>query len=112
MSHNTFLNICSLNCNSLRKTHQPSARASLIRCLRLQAPHLIALQETHATTDDITKSFDIQFCAHSSIWTPHCGLVSLSTDLTLTRITLDLGQYTDRIIFAEINSRNSTFMPF
>ncbi|KAG2221555.1 hypothetical protein INT45_002569 [Circinella minor] len=88
MTSNNILKICSLNCNSLRKTHNSEARSSLIRYLRQQQPQLLALQETNANTNDITTS---------SLHERHQFFEHLQSSPIFTNTTLP---YTDRRIIA------------
>ncbi|KAI8143098.1 Endonuclease/exonuclease/phosphatase [Fennellomyces sp. T-0311] len=112
MIRNNRLKLCSLNCNSLRKTNNPGARSSLMQFLCQQQPHLLTLQETNAANSDIEKSFHQQLLATSSIWTPHCGLVSFSSDIKLTQIPIDLGDNSQRVIFTSIQSKVASFQEF
>ncbi|KAG2223387.1 hypothetical protein INT45_002882 [Circinella minor] len=49
--------------------------SNFIKHLKQQKPHLIALQESHAATEQIQSSLNFQFQTISFIWTKHCGLV-------------------------------------
>ncbi|KAI7872309.1 hypothetical protein BDF14DRAFT_1716866, partial [Spinellus fusiger] len=49
----TIIKVASLNCNSLAKISDPKKRSHLIRHLRSQDAHILALQETHASTPSL-----------------------------------------------------------
>ncbi|KAI8382932.1 Endonuclease/exonuclease/phosphatase [Blakeslea trispora] len=79
----TSLNIATLNCRGLRKAHNPSSSNSFIRYLRSLNIDILCLQETHAADAQIMAQFDMLFNTHSSLWSPHCGIVSLHRNLTI-----------------------------
>ncbi|KAI9329043.1 hypothetical protein BD770DRAFT_298610, partial [Pilaira anomala] len=49
--------IGTLNCRGLRKTADPTVSSQFIRYLSKQSFDILALQETHATTTDISDLF-------------------------------------------------------
>ncbi|OAD66947.1 hypothetical protein PHYBLDRAFT_151885 [Phycomyces blakesleeanus NRRL 1555(-)] len=71
-----------MNCRGLAKTNHPQTRSLFIRHLRSCGIDLLALQETHANTEPLQQMFHTQFHAQDSLWSPHCGLVSLSLHLS------------------------------
>lgn len=54
--------------------------------LRTLSLDIIALQETHADTQQLEELFHTQFQAAQSVWSPHCGLVCFSSDLSFNNI--------------------------
>ncbi|OAD70090.1 hypothetical protein PHYBLDRAFT_148652 [Phycomyces blakesleeanus NRRL 1555(-)] len=68
--------------------HNPSSpKHLLIRHLRSLHPplSLLALQETHISPEHQSQ-IQLMFQGHNSLWTPHCGLVSLTPTLILSQI--------------------------
>lgn len=116
MIKDNILNLSSLNCNSLRKITNTSARDSLIRYLRQHpsSPHIITLQETNAIDHDTTTTFNMLFRSQQSLWSHHCGIVSLDSDLSFQRISIDLNNsdFNKRFIFTKVSSHNQTFASF
>lgn len=100
--------ISSLNCNSLVKTHSKKQQQSFIRYLRLQSPSIYAFQETHAT-DNTIDTLNILFQGQQTLWTPHCGFVSYSTDYTLTHIQTTL---CDRTLLSRVHHPHDFYQPF
>jgi endonuclease/exonuclease/phosphatase family metal-dependent hydrolase len=81
----TSFRIGTLNCRSLRpKLTDPTTNAEFIRYLRTKNFDILALQETHAKTPELESLFHTQFQASDSIWSPHCGIVSFSPDLSFS----------------------------
>ena len=103
------INVASLNGNRLVKLSDTTKRNHLIRFLREQSPHIIALQETYCDAPELQSQLHRQFRAHSSVWTYRCGLVSLSPLLNLTRIPIPED---DRSVFAQVSHTSNHFMPF
>ncbi|OAD65395.1 CCHC-type zinc finger transcription factor [Phycomyces blakesleeanus NRRL 1555(-)] len=70
---------------------------------------ILALQETHAHTEDLQQTFTQQFQAKDSLWSPHCRLVSLSPFLSFTDPLFSLcGQ----CITATVVHSSNLFSPF
>ena len=85
-NHNklTTLNIGSLNCRGLRKTTNPATSAAFIRYLRTVSLDILALQETHADTDEIAHLFKTQFQVNTSYWSNYSGIICFSPFLSLS----------------------------
>ncbi|KAI8136650.1 Endonuclease/exonuclease/phosphatase [Fennellomyces sp. T-0311] len=102
--------IASVNCNGLTKTSNPSTRSQFIQYLRTIKAHIITMQETHASPNNNTETIlHQQFMAHQSFWTPHCGIVSLSSDLHITQLNLF---HTDRVICVCVEHLQNDLPPF
>lgn len=116
MIKDNILNLASLNCNSLRKTSNISARNSMIRYLREHPSNLniITLQETNAIDDATKNTFNILFRTQQTIWTSHCGIIALDPDLSLQQIPINLhnNDLNSRIIFTKVSSQQQLFTPF
>ncbi|KAG2228473.1 hypothetical protein INT48_003130, partial [Thamnidium elegans] len=84
----------TLNCRGLRKTADPSVSNNFIRYLRTLSFDILALQETHASSDDIRDLFHNQFQASTSYWSQYCGIVCFSSNLTLSEPIWDTVQRT------------------
>jgi exonuclease III len=82
-SKNINLRIGSLNCLSLAKPNQPTVSSEFIRFLRSQSFDVVSLQETHASDPETQQTLDMKFHAKSSIWSRHCGIVSLNSSVVL-----------------------------
>ncbi|CAO0801990.1 unnamed protein product [Mucor circinelloides] len=103
------LNIGSLNCRGLNKTAATSIRSQFIRYLRIRSLDLLALQETHASSSSLQDMFHSRFQAKSSIWSPHCGLVSFSSDISFSNSIVSI---CGRIISTTISHSSDAFEPF
>ncbi|CEP20204.1 hypothetical protein [Parasitella parasitica] len=104
------LNIGSLNCRGLTKTAAASTRSQFIlRYLRTRSLDLLALQETHASSSSIQDMFHSQFQASSSIWSPHCGLLSFSSNISFSN---SIASICGRIISATIPHSSDALEPF
>lgn len=105
-SSTSILKIATLNCRGLAKAVSDPVKFSLfLRYLRLSGSDILVLQETHAHSLLIQQSLDIQFQAKSSVWSRHCGIVSLNPHYVITpdsHISPDDG----RFIFATITTAN------
>ncbi|EPB89721.1 hypothetical protein HMPREF1544_03384 [Mucor circinelloides 1006PhL] len=103
------LNIGSLNCRGPTKIAATSTRSQFIRYLRTRSLDLLALQETHASSTSLQDMFHSQFQAKSSIWSPHCGLVSFSSDISFSNSIVSI---CGRIISTTISHSSDAFEPF
>ncbi|CEP15776.1 hypothetical protein [Parasitella parasitica] len=103
------LNIGSLNCRGLSKTSATSTRDHFIRYLRTRSLDLLALQETHASCSSLQALFHSQFQATASLWSPHCGLVSFSSDIAFSDTVISV---CGRIISTTISHSSDAFDPF
>ncbi|KAI8373788.1 hypothetical protein BD560DRAFT_327804 [Blakeslea trispora] len=106
----TSLNIATLNCRCLRKAHNPSSSNSFIRYLRSLNIDMLCLQETHAADAQIMAQFDMLFNTHSSLWSPHCGIVSLHRNLTICALP-SLAQADGRFLCASVASDTDPSTP-
>ncbi|KAI7872524.1 hypothetical protein BDF14DRAFT_1717038, partial [Spinellus fusiger] len=77
--------------------------------LRSQDAHILALQETHASTPSLQSQINSQFCAHSSLWTYSCGIVSSTLQVILERIPIPED---DKAILAQVSHASKYFIPF
>ncbi|KAG1057614.1 hypothetical protein G6F43_000564 [Rhizopus delemar] len=99
--------IASLNCRGLKKILTQSGR-SFSRILRSLPYDILALQETHASTEQLQNRFNLSLQVTSSNWTPHCGLVTFNSSISLT----PLWSSTDgRIMATKITHISSLFEP-
>ncbi|KAG1468931.1 hypothetical protein G6F56_003553 [Rhizopus delemar] len=73
-----MLKIASLNCRGLYKQQQAMKTSQFIRYLRLSGYDILVLQETHASSYAIQEQLNLQMQTQSSVWTHHCGIVSLN----------------------------------
>ncbi|KAG1087739.1 hypothetical protein G6F42_020503 [Rhizopus arrhizus] len=97
----------SLNCRGLKKILTQSGR-SFSRILRSLPYDILALQETHASTEQLQIRFNLSLQVSSSNWTPHCGLVTFNSSLTL----IPLWSSTDgRIMATKVTHTSSLFEP-
>lgn len=91
--------IATLNCRGLKKTYNhPQRKKQFIRYLQTLGCKTLVLQATHAR-DNITFIIGIlntQLNCKSSLWTQHCGTISLlTTNYTLKLISegIDGGRF-------------------
>ncbi|KAG0867260.1 hypothetical protein G6F15_012447 [Rhizopus arrhizus] len=108
-SKNINLRIGSLNCRSLAKPNQPTVSSEFIRFLRSQSFDLVTLQETHASDLETQQTLDMKFQAKSSIWSRHCGIVSLNSSIVLSSSLISIDQ---RLIACTISHIDQVFEPF
>ncbi|KAI7858481.1 Endonuclease/exonuclease/phosphatase, partial [Circinella umbellata] len=109
MNRSFNLKFLSLNCNGLIKTtNKSTAESNFIKHLKQQKPHLIAIQESHAHTEQIQSSLNFQFQTTSSIWTKHCGIVSMSPEIILSVVSITADQ---RVILAKVTHTSHYFDP-
>ncbi|KAI7870152.1 hypothetical protein BDF14DRAFT_1775099, partial [Spinellus fusiger] len=71
----TIIKVASLDCNSLAKISDPKKHSDLIQHLCSQDAHILALQETHASTPFLQSQLLSLFCAHSSFWIYSCVIL-------------------------------------
>ncbi|RCH83530.1 hypothetical protein CU098_008273, partial [Rhizopus stolonifer] len=64
--------------------HLLSSSRSFIRYLRSLEIDMLCLQETHAIDTTTQNEFNMLFNTKSSLWTTHCGIVSLHPHLQIT----------------------------
>ena len=103
------LKFLSLNCNGLIKiTSKTNADSAFVKHLKQQNPHLIAIQESHVATEHIQSSLNFQFNTQSSIWTPHCSLVSMVPEIQLIPLKITTDQH---VIFAKVTHISLFFDP-
>lgn len=102
------LKICSLNCRSIVKINHNNTSSDFIRHLRQQQYDILCLQESHVSDDALIQSMNIQFQTQSTIWSAHCGIVSLNPSLVLQPLFITLDQ---RVIACQINHANDLFPP-
>lgn len=100
------LKICSLNSCSLPKLSNPKVSSSFIRYLRSLDYDVLCFQESHASSDDVQSTLNMKLQAHSSIWTEHCGVVSLDPSIDIVPILVTIDQ---RAIICQIAHVNSSF---
>ncbi|CEP09056.1 hypothetical protein, partial, partial [Parasitella parasitica] len=84
-------------------------RDHFIRYLRTRSLDLLALQETHASCSSLQALFHSQFQATASLWSPHCGLVSFSSDIAFSDTVISV---CGRIISTTISHSSDAFDPF
>ncbi|OAD71602.1 CCHC-type zinc finger transcription factor [Phycomyces blakesleeanus NRRL 1555(-)] len=68
----------------LVKSGNPQTRSHFICYLCSLTLDILALQETHTHTEDLQQTFTLKFQAKDSLWSPHCGLVSVLPFLSFT----------------------------
>ena len=107
MSNIAHISLASLNCRGLKKILTQLGR-SFSRILRSLPYDILALQETHASTEQLQIRFNLSLQVSSSNWTPHCGLVTFNSSLTL----IPLWSSTDgRIMATKVTHTSSLFEP-
>ncbi|KAK4518192.1 uncharacterized protein ATC70_001543 [Mucor velutinosus] len=105
----TNLHICSLNCRSLSKPPSLDLSRSFSRLLISSDMDILCLQEAHSADPEVQDRLDIQLQAKTSIWTHHCGVVSLNPAIQLE----DAYVSTDgRLIICTVSHVNHLFHPF
>lgn len=100
------ITIATLNCRGLKKSNSRKKRQQFIRFLRLSGCDILLLQETHADSNTIIDQFNMQFQTDSSIWTAHCGIISLNKNIHISLIESDPQE--GRYILADIHHNNLT----
>lgn len=108
-NYKSNIKIGSLNCRSLSKLSHPTTSSEFIRFLRnpeLQYD-ILCFQETHAI-DSARDRLNMQFQSTRSIWTSHCGIVSLNPKIHIQQLNITLD---DRIIVCQVTHANSLFSP-
>lgn len=103
----THLSIGSLNCRSLSKLSDPEKSSLFIRYLNSLKYDILCVQESHAI-ESVQNRLNMQFHTNSSIWTPHCGIISLNPLLTLESLNIDVDQ---RLIICQVTHQNALFPP-
>ncbi|KAI8380078.1 Endonuclease/exonuclease/phosphatase, partial [Blakeslea trispora] len=105
-----IVQIATLNCRGLPKTGNPAKFRSFSRYLRSLNIDIFSFQETHAHSDLIKQSLNISLQTKSSIWTPHCGIVSLNPNILLSSHP-DISRPDGRFILASVASTASLTTP-
>ncbi|KAG1467594.1 hypothetical protein G6F56_004324 [Rhizopus delemar] len=108
-STNHHFKITSLNCRSLVKSNNTQTSSDFIRYLRQLNYDILCLQETHAATFEQQHTLNIKFCIENTIWTKHCGIVSLNPAINLIPHLITLDQ---RLIACQVTHVNNIFPPF
>ncbi|KAK4521393.1 uncharacterized protein ATC70_012008 [Mucor velutinosus] len=107
--YRSTIKIGSLNCRSLSKLSNPTTSSEFVRFLR--NPELkydiLCFQETHAT-ESVRERLNMQFQTNTSIWTSHCGIVSLNPKIIIQPLNVTLD---DRIIVCQVTHCNALFSP-
>lgn len=78
--------MATLNCRGLKRLSNHNDR-QFGRILRNLKYDILALQETHIDSDDLGDITQTILQAHSSAWTPYCGVISLNPAFTIHMIT-------------------------
>ncbi|KAI8993512.1 Endonuclease/exonuclease/phosphatase [Pilobolus umbonatus] len=104
----TLLNTSSLNCNSLVKTNNSKKQKQFIRYLRSLNFDIMSFQESHVN-ENVSNLINMQFQSKAFIWTHHCGIVSLSSSLTLS---FNLISDNDRVILIKVTHCQQPLNPF
>ncbi|ORY97806.1 Endonuclease/exonuclease/phosphatase [Syncephalastrum racemosum] len=105
----------SLNCKILQRGNGTQVRDRLIEGVVQRGRHLIALQDTHVDDRATAASIEQRFQCKSGLWTHYCGLLSMSSELVLERIPVDLGEkgeFDERVLFARVFSPYGRFDDF
>ncbi|GAN00852.1 conserved hypothetical protein [Mucor ambiguus] len=106
----TDLQIGSINCRSLSKSSNIPRSQSFSRHLTTQHLDIICLQETQeAHSDTIQQRLDMQLKAQQSIWSSHCGIVSLNPQVHITSLYVSSD---DRVILCKVSHPNNVFPSF
>lgn len=105
--------IATLNCRGLKKTENPKKRQQFIKYIKTLGYDILVLQETHASDQSTIDLFNTQFQCKSSLWTSHCGIISLSHKFTLQHISegIDGGRYILAAIHLTQDMASSTTPP-
>lgn len=105
--NNSNLNIGTLNCRSLCKSSSPETGADFIRYLRSLHLDILCVQEAQAI-GTVQEQLTLQLQASSTLWTPHCGIISFNPLLTLQSIDVELD---DRLLVCQVSHVNALFPP-
>jgi exonuclease III len=97
----------SLNCQSLIKTNSHK-QSQFFRYLLSSNFDLLTFQESHGSDQNITR-LNRQLNTHQALWTPHCGIVSYSTNYCLSP---NLISNNDRVILTQITHFQGLYDPF
>lgn len=110
--HHT-IKIATLNCRGLKKSENSTKRQQFIRYLKALGYDILVLQETHASDISTQELLINHFSCKSSLWTQHCGIVSLSTKFTLQNISdgIDGGRYILAHIYLTQDLETTTTIP-
>lgn len=105
--------IATLNCRGLKKTENPKKRQQFIKYIKTLGYDILVLQETHASDQSTIDLFNTQLQCKSSLWTSHCGIISLSHKFTLQHISegIDGGRYILAAIHLTQDMASSTTPP-
>lgn len=109
-NYRSHIKIGSLNCRGLSKLSNPTNSAAFIRFLKDKELKydILCFQETHAE-DTVLERRHLQFNNNkNSLWTRHCGIVSLNPQITLHQLNIHLEE---RIIACQAVHCNSLFSP-
>ncbi|GAA5795124.1 hypothetical protein HPULCUR_000476 [Helicostylum pulchrum] len=87
---------------------QPDVSSDFIRYLRLNCYDILCLQETHVNDMQTELTMSIKFQSTSSIWSTHCGIISLNPSILLESLFITLDQ---RIIACQVTHINGLFPP-
>ncbi|CEP13076.1 hypothetical protein, partial, partial [Parasitella parasitica] len=68
---------------------------------------LLCIQKSHAISD-VQDRLNMQLQASSSLWTPHCGIVSFNPLISLHSLDIDIEQ---RILACTVTHANALFPP-
>ncbi|CEP06981.1 hypothetical protein, partial, partial [Parasitella parasitica] len=94
---------------SLSKPSKIPTSQSFSRFLTSQHLDILCLQETHAKSELIQQRLDMQLKTHQSIWTSHCGIVSLNPQVNIESLYVSID---DRVILCRVSQPNNTFPSF
>ena len=110
--HHT-VKIATLNCRGLKKSENTKKRQQFIRYLRTLGYDILVLQETHASDNITIDLLNKQFNSSSSLWTQHCGIISLSHNFTIKTISegIDGGRYILATIHLTRDLQDSSITP-
>ncbi|KAG1136220.1 hypothetical protein G6F37_012136 [Rhizopus arrhizus] len=101
------ISVASLNCRGLKKIITPAGH-SFSRYLRSLPYDLLALQETHASSSLLQTRFDQCLQTSSSVWTQHCGLLSLNPML---KIEARWSSLDGRLLVADVSHQSGFYDP-
>ncbi|KAK4513051.1 uncharacterized protein ATC70_000088 [Mucor velutinosus] len=107
--YRSTIKIGSLNCRSVSKLFNPTTSSEFVRFLRNPEVKydILCFQETHAT-ESVCERLNMQFQTNTSIWTSHCGIVSLNPKIVIQPLNVTLD---DRIIVCQVTHCNALFSP-
>ncbi|KAG0743848.1 hypothetical protein G6F57_009971 [Rhizopus arrhizus] len=107
MRDNSHVSLASFNCRGLKKVLTNSG-CSFSQILRSVPYDLLALQETHASTEQLQNSFNMILQASDSNWTHHCGLISFNPSLSLLPLWSSID---GRILATTVTHNSNLFEP-